>query len=45
VASGGKLGGFSGGLEWKKRLLRAEGALTENAELGSEFRQQELPAL
>jgi O-6-methylguanine DNA methyltransferase len=25
LASGGKLGGFSGGLEWKKRLLMAEG--------------------
>ena len=24
LASGGKLGGFSGGLEWKKRLLMAE---------------------
>jgi O-6-methylguanine DNA methyltransferase len=25
VASGGKLGGFSGGLDWKKHLLMAEG--------------------
>jgi O-6-methylguanine DNA methyltransferase len=24
LASGGKLGGFSGGLEWKKRLLKVE---------------------
>jgi AraC family transcriptional regulator of adaptative response/methylated-DNA-[protein]-cysteine methyltransferase len=45
IASGGKLGGFSGGLDWKKRLLRAEGALPGNAGLGSETRQQELPAL
>jgi O-6-methylguanine DNA methyltransferase len=35
VASGGKLGGFSGGLDWKKRLLSIEGVLNgaiENAE-------------
>lgn len=25
LASGGRLGGFSGGLEWKRRLLHAEG--------------------
>ena len=29
LASGGKLGGFSGGLSWKKRLLAAEGVLEE----------------
>src|SRR5204863_8622869 len=27
LASGGKLGGFSGGLEWKKRLLMVEGVI------------------
>lgn len=27
VAGGGKLGGFSGGLDWKRRLLGAEGLL------------------
>ena len=27
VASGGRLGGFSGGLEWKRRLLAREGIL------------------
>ncbi len=27
VASGGKLGGYSGGIEWKMRLLALEGAL------------------
>jgi len=27
VASGGGLGGFTGGLEWKRRLLRLEGSL------------------
>jgi len=28
LASGGRLGGFSGGLEWKKRLLLVEGVIT-----------------
>ncbi|MEI6676071.1 MAG: methylated-DNA--[protein]-cysteine S-methyltransferase [Verrucomicrobiota bacterium] len=27
LAAGGKLGGFSGGLEWKRRLLEREGML------------------
>jgi O-6-methylguanine DNA methyltransferase len=27
LASSGKLGGFSGGLDWKRKLLAAEGAL------------------
>lgn len=27
LASSGKLGGFSGGLDWKRRLLKAEGVL------------------
>ena len=27
LASGGRLGGFSGGLEWKKRLLMVEGVI------------------
>jgi methylated-DNA-[protein]-cysteine S-methyltransferase len=33
VASGGKLGGFSGGLEWKKRLLAIEGVRARAGEL------------
>ena len=28
LAAGGKLGGFSAGLEWKRKLLRREGVLT-----------------
>jgi O-6-methylguanine DNA methyltransferase len=28
LASGGKLGGFSGGLDWKQLLLAAEGIVT-----------------
>jgi len=31
LATGGKLGGFSGGLKWKRRLLAAEGATRERA--------------
>src|SRR6266545_4775351 len=30
VASGGKLGGFSGGLDWKRRLLAREGVELES---------------
>lgn len=33
VASGGKLGGFSGGLAWKKRLLAIEGIRSREGEL------------
>jgi len=33
VASGGKLGGFSGGLDWKRRLLAREGVALESSEL------------
>jgi methylated-DNA-[protein]-cysteine S-methyltransferase len=33
VASGGSLGGFSGGLEWKKRLLAIEGVRARAGEL------------
>jgi O-6-methylguanine DNA methyltransferase len=33
VASGGKLGGFSGGLDWKKRLLAIEGVLTQRSQV------------
>lgn len=29
LAGGGRLGGFSGGLEWKKRLLMVEGAIAQ----------------
>jgi O-6-methylguanine DNA methyltransferase len=31
LANGGKLGGFSGGLEWKKRLLAIERVMVETA--------------
>ena len=33
VASGGNLGGFSGGLEWKRRLLAIEGVKARAGEL------------
>jgi methylated-DNA-[protein]-cysteine S-methyltransferase len=29
LAAGGKLGGFSGGLDWKRRLLQREGSLPQ----------------
>ena len=29
LAAGGKLGGFSGGLDWKRRLLSVEGVLSQ----------------
>jgi AraC family transcriptional regulator, regulatory protein of adaptative response / methylated-DNA-[protein]-cysteine methyltransferase len=44
VASGGKLGGFSGGLDWKKRLLAAEGVLVRNGELPLERAARDKPA-
>lgn len=31
VASGGNLGGFSGGLDWKRRLLAVEGTMVANS--------------
>jgi O-6-methylguanine DNA methyltransferase len=33
LASGGNLGGFSGGLDWKKRLLAIEGVVSREGEL------------
>src|SRR5262249_20326508 len=33
VASGGRLGGFSGNIRWKKKQLRNEGAVLESEEL------------
>ena len=32
LASGGRLGGFSGGLDWKRRLLMVEGVFGETAD-------------
>lgn len=45
LASGGKLGGFSGGLDWKRRLLAAEGAWPADARHGNfpPSRQELLP--
>jgi O-6-methylguanine DNA methyltransferase len=36
LAAGGKLGGFSGGLDWKKRLLAIEAAARSAAAIGPE---------